>query len=108
MSDYMSNKLDSHLTSLKELHDTIATFKVAFNRAMDEREMQRDEIARLQGEVQRLKLGITTDGMKVYIAMGADIRGGGDYVIIASPDIERIGYRVTNTGRLVNIQPYEG
>ncbi len=56
MSDYMSNKLDSHLTSLKELEDTIYTFKVAFDRAMDEREMLRDEIARLQGEVQRLQL----------------------------------------------------
>ena len=55
MSDYMSNKLDLHLTSLKELEDTIYTFKVAFDRAMDEREMLRDEIARLQGEVQRLR-----------------------------------------------------
>lgn len=56
MRDYMSNKLDSHLTSLKELEDTIYTFKVAFERAMDERDMQRDEIARLQSEVQRLQL----------------------------------------------------
>lgn len=56
MNEYMSNKLDAHLTNIKELEQTIIAFKQSFDHAMDERDMMRGEIARLQGEVQRLQL----------------------------------------------------
>lgn len=104
--------IDKELRQLRELESSLQSLAKCIDSIRDERDRLRDENTRLQSEVQRLQLGITPDGIKVWVAMAdSGYSNVPDYVIMASPDrkdIEECGYQVTDTGLLVNIQPCEG